>query len=63
LCSAARAWLKGHGVAYVERDIAKDFGALRSMYELTRQRFVPVFEVNGTTLVRPSDEELEELLL
>jgi arsenate reductase-like glutaredoxin family protein len=63
LCSAARAWLEDHEIAYVQRDIAKDFGALRAMYELTRQRFVPVFEVNGTTLVRPSDEELEKLLL
>ena len=63
LCSAARGWLERHGIAYLERDIAKDFGALRSMYELTRQRFVPVFEVNGTALVRPSDEELDALLL
>lgn len=63
LCASARRWLKQHGVAYVERDIARDFGALRAMYELTRQRFVPVFEAEGQALVRPTDEELAKLLL
>ncbi len=63
LCADARAWLEGHGVTYVERDVANDFGALRAMYGLTRQRFVPVFELNGRALVRPSDEELAQFLL
>ncbi|HEY3026146.1 MAG TPA: glutaredoxin family protein [Pyrinomonadaceae bacterium] len=63
LCADARAWLKRHGITYVERDVANDFGALRAMYGLTRQRFVPVFELNGRALVRPSDEELVEFLL
>jgi glutaredoxin len=63
LCAQARSWLKQHGVNYVERDVAGDFGALRAMYELTRQRLVPVFEANGRALVRPTDEELNDLLL
>jgi glutaredoxin len=63
LCATARVWLKQHNVTYVERDVANDFGALRAMYELTRQRFVPVFEAKGKALVRPSDEELTEFLL
>ena len=63
LCAHARAWLKEHNVAYYERDVAKDFGALRAMYELTRQRFVPVFEARGQALVRPGDAELAEFLL
>ena len=63
LCADARAWLKQYGVDYVERDVANDFGALRAMYGLTRQRFVPVFEAKGKALVRPSDEELEDLFL
>jgi hypothetical protein len=49
-------------MAYVERDVANNFGALRDMYEMTRQRFVPVFEADGKTLVRPTDEELVEFL-
>ena len=63
LCAHARAWLRQHDVIYVERDIANDFGALRAMYELTRQRFVPVFEARGRAMVRPSDAELAEFLL
>jgi glutaredoxin len=63
LCEHARAWLNEHDVAFLERDVANDFGALRAMYELTRQRFVPVFEVRGRTMVRPSDAELAEFLL
>ena len=63
LCEGARAWLGAHGVAYRERDVANDFGALRSMYRLTRQNLVPVFEREGRALVRPSDTELRDLLL
>ena len=61
LCSTARAWLKDHKIDYVERDVANDFGAFRAMYTLTRQRLVPVFEAKGRVLVRPSNEELEDL--
>lgn len=63
LCARARAWLKGHAVEYEERDVASDFGALRSMHRLTRQRLVPVFEAKGRALVRPTEAELAELLL
>jgi glutaredoxin len=63
LCAHARDWLQQHGVDYVERNVADDFGALRAMYELTRQRLVPVFESNGKALVRPTDSELAEFVL
>ena len=63
LCADARVWLERHAVEYLERDVANDFGALRAMYKLTRQNLVPVFEAKGRALVRPSDEELAELLL
>ncbi|MBA2702338.1 MAG: glutaredoxin family protein [Blastocatellia bacterium] len=63
LCGRARNWLNGHGIPYVERDVANNFGALRRMYELTRQRLVPVFEVEGRALVRPGDEALTDFLL
>ena len=62
LCSAARRWLDERGVAYSERDVANDFGALRAMYRLTRQRYVPGVETNGRAAVRPSHPELKELL-
>ena len=61
LCAGARAWLKQNGISFTERDVARDFGALRAMYKSTRQRLVPVFEVNGEARVRPTDDELEKL--
>lgn len=63
LCADARSWLDQHGVVFIERDVASNFGALRAMYQLTGQRLVPVFEANGRALVRPTDEELAEFLL
>lgn len=63
LCARAREWLKRQGIEYHERDAAREFGALRAMYKLTRQRLVPVFEYGGRALVRPSEQELAELLL
>jgi glutaredoxin len=62
LCSEARRWLDSHQVAYLERDVAQDFGALRAMYKLTRQGLVPVFEFEGRALVRPHYDELKQLL-
>jgi hypothetical protein len=43
--------------------VANDFGALRAMYKLTRQRYVPVFARGEQALVRPTDEELTAFLL
>ena len=63
LCDGARSWLDANGVAYRERDVANDFGALRAMYRLTRQNLVPVVEREGRALVRPSAAELKDLLL
>ena len=63
LCARARAWLERHDIEYLERDVANDFGALRAMHRLTRQRLVPVFEAKGRALVRPTDDELSDFLL
>ncbi len=63
LCARARDWLNGRRIPYLECNVANDFGALRRMYELTRQRLVPVFEIDGRALVRPDDEALADLLL
>ena len=63
LCAQAREWLTDHRIIYVERDVKRNFGALRAMYELTQQRLVPVFESRGEALVRPTDKQLAEFLL
>ena len=62
LCADARAWLARRRIAYVERDVQHDFGALRAMYRLTRQNLVPVFARGTRALVRPSVAQLEEFL-
>ncbi len=62
LCAEAREWLRSHNVAYVERDVANDFGALRAMYKRTRQNLVPVFATEERALVRPCEDELKGLL-
>lgn len=63
LCTTARAWLARHKVTYVERDVKNDWRALRSMYLLTEQKFVPVFARGERALVRPTEKQLEEFLL
>ncbi len=62
LCANVRAELSRRNAAYIERDVAGDFAALRRMYRLTRQRFVPVVEHHGAALVRPTRAELDRLL-
>jgi glutaredoxin len=52
LCASARAWLEQHSIEYTERDVANDFGALRAMHRLTRQRLVPVFEFDERAKVQ-----------
>ncbi|HEX5706778.1 MAG TPA: glutaredoxin family protein [Pyrinomonadaceae bacterium] len=62
LCSRTRSWLMRHRVRFDERDVANDFGALRAMYKLTRQNLVPVVQTADGAFVRPTEDELEELL-
>ena len=63
LCARARRWLTENRIIFIERDVAQNFGALRAMYRLTRQRLVPVFEAKGQALVRPTDQQLTDFLL
>ena len=63
LCARARSWLLRHDVSFAERDVANDFGELRAMYKLTRQRLVPVVQTEDGAFVRPSEDELADLLL
>ncbi len=58
LCENARTRLRSRNVEFVERDVANDHAALRAMYRLTRQGLVPVVELDGRALVRPSEEQL-----
>ncbi|MBX9691302.1 MAG: glutaredoxin family protein [Cyanobacteria bacterium] len=62
LCANTRHWLEENDFGFEELDVANDHGALRRMYRLTRQGLVPVVSKGDTTIVRPSSDELEELL-
>lgn len=62
LCENARQMLKEFGIPYDELDVANDYSALRAMFKLTRQKLVPVVVLNGRALVRPSREEIEEVI-
>lgn len=61
ICDGVREWLDARGIAYDEEDVANNFGALRRMYKLTRQEFVPVLVVEGKPFVRPNADKLSEL--
>ena len=61
LCTHARRQLNARGIEFVERNVAGDFGALRAMYELTRQRLVPVVECDGRAYVRPDEQTIDRL--
>jgi len=63
LCARARRWLTENRIIFIERDVAQNFGALRAMYRLTKQRLVPVFEAKDQALVRPTDKQLADFLL
>lgn len=62
LCADLRTLLMEKNVDFIERDVANDYGALRRMFRMTKQGLVPVLELNGKTVVRPDQKELERLL-
>jgi glutaredoxin len=66
-CHEAARYLRGKGIAYVEKDVEKDHGAAREMQEkLTRsgQRSgsIPVIDVRGKVLVGFNAQELDGAL-
>lgn len=62
LCAGVKETLSQLNTAFVERDVTDDFGALRRMFKLTRQKLVPVVELEGKAIVRPTTLELRGLL-
>jgi len=59
-CEAARAWLRGRGVPFVERDIHAESGAIEDLTKLTGASVVPTVVVGqdvqiGWDEIRVSD--------
>ena len=50
-CAMAKAFLKEHGVPFVERDVAGDKAAATEMMEKSGQMAVPVLDINGEIIV------------
>lgn len=63
LCQEVREWLELHGIEYGERNVERDYSALRQMFKMTRQRLVPVLKVGEHFSVRPTEEEIARLCL
>lgn len=61
-CGTVREILKQNGVAYEERDIAADVGAMQELVDKTRQTAVPVVEIDGMTAVGADRRQIESLL-
>jgi len=57
-CRDARHWLDAKGVQYETLDILTDSRAYTEMLNLSRQRFVPVIDVDGAILADFGPEEL-----
>ncbi len=66
-CKKARAWLKKHNVAFVEKDVEKDSNAAQELAGKAAQagveaRGVPVIDVHGTLVMGFDEKRLDSLL-
>jgi len=61
-CKAAKEFFQEHGVAYEEKDVAKDEEAREHMIHRSGQLGVPVIEVDGEVVVGFDKKKLATLL-
>lgn len=61
-CKEARAYMRSHGIIFVERDVEKDSGAERRQMEINPKGGVPTFEVDDEVLVGFSPAALEHTI-
>lgn len=61
-CKMAKAFFKEHNVSYEEKDVVRDMAARDEMFEKSRQRGVPVIDIDGKIIVGFDKEELSALL-
>lgn len=57
-----RARLTELGISWIEHDIEADATAAATVEELTGRRSVPTVVIGDSTLVEPSNDELDEIL-
>jgi glutaredoxin 3 len=61
-CTMAKAFLKEHGVPFVEKNVAADRRAAEEMIEKSGQMGVPVIDVDGEIIVGFDREGLKRAL-
>ena len=61
-CTMAKDFLKKHGVAFEEIDVASNRGAAMEMIEKSGQMGVPVIEIGGTTILGFNKEAIKKAL-
>lgn len=61
-CQMAKAFFKAHGIAYVEKDVARDQEAAREALRKSGELAVPVIDVGGEIVVGFDKPRLAALL-
>lgn len=61
-CYKAKDYLRKNKVNFVEKDVSKDFMAAMEMVNKSRQRGVPVIDINGNIVVGFDKESIDNLL-
>jgi glutaredoxin 3 len=61
-CTRAKDYLKSKGVNYTDLDVSQDRNAAMEMIQKSRQRGVPVLDINGTIVIGFNQPEIDKLL-
>jgi len=61
-CAMTKDFLKKHGIAFEEIDVASNRGAAMEMISKTGQMGVPVIEIGGTTILGFNKEAIKKAL-
>lgn len=61
-CEAAKNYLKSKNVSFTGYDVLKDPSKAKEMIKKSGQKLVPVLDIDGTILVRPSEEKINAAL-
>lgn len=61
-CKMAKEFFKKHNVAYEEKDVAADPGAIDEMREKSGQIGVPVIDIDGKIIIGFDQEGISKIL-
>ncbi|HEV8525308.1 MAG TPA: glutaredoxin domain-containing protein [Terriglobales bacterium] len=58
----ARAYLSERGIAFEERDVSSDFGAVRELVEKYQSRATPTLVIGDEVIIGFDPQRIDELL-